>query len=104
MLLDGVDADVAVSADVRVEDPGQESNLRRVEGVGERDLEVEVKNSALVGAADRACDGGLPVVVRGVQWLSLDAWQQKIFASIFWFERVHSNTNLEVKIFQGRWL
>lgn len=104
MLLDGVDADVAVSADVRVEDPGQESNLRRVEGVGERDLEVEVKNSALVGAADRARDGGLPVVVRGVQWLSLDAWQQKIFASIFWSERIHSKTNLEVKIFQGRWL
>ena len=73
VLLDGVDADVAVSADVRVEDPGQEPDFRGVKGIRERDFQVEVKNSALVGAAHRPRYRGLPVVVRWVQGLSLDA-------------------------------
>ena len=66
VLLNRVDSDVAVSADVRVENSRQEPNLRRIERVGERDLQVEVEYPALVWASRGSCDWGLPVVVRRV--------------------------------------
>ena len=53
-LLYGVDADVAVPAHVGMEDPGEEADLRRVEGVGEGHLQVQEEIAALVGAAHRA--------------------------------------------------
>ena len=49
MLLNRINADIPVSADVRVEDSCQKPDLRRVKRVRERDLQVEVEDATLIG-------------------------------------------------------
>ena len=51
MLLDRINTNVPVSADVRVEDSRQEPDLRRVKRVREGDLQIKVEYSTLIGAA-----------------------------------------------------
>ena len=53
-LLDAVNTNVSVTVHVGMEDLGQEPDLGRSEGVEHGNLEVEVEESALVGAAHRA--------------------------------------------------
>ena len=64
MLLDRVDADVAVSADVGVKNTSKEPNFWRIERVRERDLEVEVEYASFVRTPHWACNRGLPMVIR----------------------------------------
>ena len=54
-LLNGIDANVSMSRNIRVEDFSEESDLRGIEWVGEGNLEVKVENTSLIRAAYRAC-------------------------------------------------
>lgn len=51
MLLDRVDANVAMTGHVWVENPGEKPDLGGIEGVGERDFEVEEKHSSFIGTS-----------------------------------------------------
>ena len=56
MLEDKVDAYVAVSGDVWMENAGEESDFWRVEGVVEGNFHVDVKQASFIGASSRAAD------------------------------------------------
>ncbi len=71
MLLNRIDANVPMSAYIRMEDSSQEPDLRRVKRVGEGDLQVEVEDATLIGTAYWSRDRGLPVVIGRIQRLSL---------------------------------
>ena len=56
MLEDKVDADVAVSGNVWMENAGEEADFWRVEGVVEGNFHVNVKKASFVGASSRAAN------------------------------------------------
>ena len=56
MLLNGINANVSVSADVGVKYSSQEPDLWWIERVGEWNLEVEVEDATFVGTAYGSCD------------------------------------------------
>ena len=71
-LLDAVNTNVSVTVHVRMEDLCQESDLWRPERVKHGDLEIQVEDASFIRTSYRASDGGLPVVVAGVQGFGLD--------------------------------
>ena len=56
VLLNGINANVSMSADVWVKNSCQEPDFRWIEGVGEWNLKVEVEDATFIGTSHRSCD------------------------------------------------
>ena len=69
LLLENIKADGAVRVDVRVVDSRGEVDLRRLEGVIRREMDVQEEDTTSVGRVIGAHDGCLPVV-----WILLVDW------------------------------
>lgn len=73
IVMDGVDANVPMATDVRMENLSQEFHNRRLHRVPTRNLEKEEKVSSFVGTVMGPHDGCLPMTTEGVQWYGPNA-------------------------------